>query len=700
MQSWQDVRLYAKWLIKQFKITIETTENGHSLINGVALTYGGYDGTNATFGTNPSLSLILKAYNAEGGFQFSGVYTISTGLERTVKFYEKIEFEIQMAKGHYLSSFTLSREGASGGGGYTWDHANQTISGSRSIALGRGDLDEMGINVGDYDSANAVNNVLATMNRVTDSYTITVDFARQWYLFTVVKMVEENGTLKENPNHIELKRPYNGVVTDGDLDKGLAFHNVAGYFTNRECTEPFNAGSYTVVKDVFIYIKYTPSNDVSHEAKFYGWTKSGYTKLETGKDYVGAYIDNGVTYINGQGGRQWSTAINGLTIVKLPTPTSVYWPDRLAAYVDEYGNLQYVNTGFVLAYWVKISGGASINTSAPITPYVLKNSGLKEGTHYSIVVPGESQIDATGCTIYAVYESIDKTFDMIDFGEADYATKKSDVKDFTIGNGDFTRISFGVLKRYYIDIDKAELLIARTLKNGGESEPEWETADSILLNKSTDTNYLVKATFMPNKDGTYTILGSPVTNYGLEEDKYIYYFKIKVTTSLGIVVYSNNEAWACVNDRLINVSTSVTTGVSGSDNVTISILENDGGNLKYKASKDVATDFTKNEGYVNITSSVGMKGGYVSFWPEKEDGVDLNSASLMKINNEFKLVFGPKDNEHVVGIGESVTFYFYENRDNTGKSCSVAIKIVKADMNGVTVQVIIGWDGAVNASVN
>ena len=699
-ENGEPVRLYAKWLIKQFKITIKTTENGHSLINGTALTYGGYDGTNATFGTNPSLSLILKAYGAEGGFQFSGEYTISTGLERTVKFYEKIEFEIQMANGHYLSAFTLSREGASGGGGYTWDHANQTIIGSRSIALGRGDLDEMGINVGDYDSANAVNNVLATMNRVTDSYTITVDFARQWYLFTVVKMVEENGTLKENPNHIELKRPYNGVVTDGDLDKGLAFHNVAGYYTNRECTEPFNTGSYTVVKDVFIYIKYTPSNDVSHEAKFYGWTKSGYTKLETGKDYVGAYIDNGVTYINGQGGRQWSTAINGLTIVKLPTPTSVYWPDRLAAYVDEYGNLQYVNTGFVLAYWVKISGGASINTSAPITPYVLKNSGLKEGTHYSIVVPGESQIDATGCTIYAVYESIDKTFDMIDFGEADYATKKSDVKDFTIGNGDFTRISFGVLKRYYIDIDKAELLITRTLKNGGESEPEWETADSILLNKSTDTNYLVKATFMPNKDGTYTILGSPVTNYGLEEDKYIYYFKIKVTTSLGIVVYSNNEAWACVNDRLINVSTSVTTGVSGSDNVTISILENDGGKLKYKASKDVATDFTKNEGYVNITSSVGMKGGYVSFWPEKEDGVDLNSASLMKINNEFKLVFGPKDNEHVVGIGESVTFYFYENRDNTGKSCSVTIKIVKADMNGITVQVIIGWDGAVNASVN
>lgn len=702
-ENGEPVRLYAKWLIKQFKITIKTTENGHSLINGTALQYGEYSGTNATFDTNPSLSLILKAYNAEGGSQFSGVYTISTGLERTVKFYEKIEFEIQMAKGHYLSAFTLSREGASGGSGYTWDHANQTISGSRSIALGRGDLDEMGINVGDFDSANAVNNVLATMNRVTDSYTISVDFARQWYVFTVVKMIDENGTLKENPNHINLERPYMGVVTDGDLDKGLAFHNVAGYFKDRECTIPYNDSSYTVVKDVSIYIKYTPSNDVRHEAEFYGWTKSGYTKLETGKDYVGAYKDNGQTYINGQNGRQWSTAINGLTIVKLPTPTSVYWPDQLAAYVDEYGNLQYVNTGFVLAYWVKIIGGASINKSAPITPYVLKNSGLEEGTHYSIVVADPvngTRIDSTGCTIYAVYESIDKTFDMIDFGEADYTTKKSDVKDFSIGNGDYTRISFGVLKRYYIDIDKAELLIARTLKNGGESEPEWGTADSILLNKSADTNYLVKATFMPNKDGTYTILGSPVTNYGLEEDKYIYYFKIKVTTSLGIVVYSNNEAWAYVNDRLINVNTSVTTGVSGSDNVTISILENDGGNLKYKVSKDVTTDFTKNEGYVNITSSVGMKGGYVSFWPEKEDGVDLNSASLMKINNEFKLVFGPKDKEHVVGIGESVTFYFYENRDNTGKSCSVTIKIVKADMNGVTVQVIIGWDGAVNASVN
>lgn len=531
-ENGEPVRLYAKWLIKQFKITIETTENGHSLINGVALTYGGYDGTNATFGTNPSLSLILKAYNAEGGFQFSGVYTISTGLERTVKFYEKIEFEIQMAKGHYLSSFTLSREGASGGGGYTWDHANQTIIGSRSIALGRGDLDEMGINVGDYDSANAVNNVLATMNRVTDSYTITVDFARQWYLFTVVKMVEENGTLKENPNHINLTRPYMGVVTDGDLDKGLAFHNVAGYYTNRECTEPFNDGSYTVVKDVFIYIKYTPSNDVSHEAKFYGWTKSGYTQLETGKDYVGAYIDNDIKYINGQGGRQWSTAINGFKIVKLPTPTSVYWPDRLAAYVDEYGNLQYVNTGFVLAYWVKISGGAPINTSAPITPYVLKNSGLKEGTHYSIVKSG-SEIDETGCTIYAVYESIDKTFD-IEAQIIEKSDAKRDLTAFNIIKNDITQkartFRIGIANNNTIDVFRVTLSIATLDKNGLVN---WDEAIKVPL-----TDYARFVNIVRITNDTFQIANKEVT---FTRDT-TYYFKFEVTTGLGVKVESSNIA--------------------------------------------------------------------------------------------------------------------------------------------------------------
>ena len=547
-ENGEPVRLYAKWLIKQFKITIKTTENGHSLINGTALAYGGYDGTNATFSTNPSLSLILKAYNAEGGFQFSGEYTISTGLERTVKFYEKIEFEIQMAKGHYLSAFTLSREGASGGGGYTWDHANQTISGSRSIALGRGDLDQMGINVGDYDSANGVNNVLATMNRVTDSYTIMVDFARQSYLFTVVKMVEENGTLKENPNHINLTRPYMGVVTDGDLDKGLAFHNVAGYYTNRECTEPFNDGSYTVVKDVFIYIKYTPSNDVSHEAKFYGWTKSGYTQLETGKDYVGAYIDNDIKYINGQGGRQWSTAINGFKIVKLPTPTSVYWPDRLAAYVDEYGNLQYVNTGFVLAYWVKISGGAPINTSAPITPYVLKNSGLKEGTHYSIVKSG-SEIDETGCTIYAVYESIDKTFD-IEAQIIEKSDAKRDLTAFNIIKNDITQkartFRIGIANNNTIDVFRVTLSIATLDKNGLVN---WDEAIKVPL-----TDYARFVNIVRIKNDTFQIGNKEVA---FTRDT-TYYFKFEVTTGLGVKVESSNisEVYYANNELKVAVKKS------------------------------------------------------------------------------------------------------------------------------------------------
>ena len=687
-ENGEPVRLYAKWLIKQFKITIKTTENGHSLINGTALQYGEYSGTNATFGTNPSLSLILKAYNAEGGSQFSGVYTISTGLERSVKFYEKIEFEIQMAKGHYLSAFTLSREGASGGGGYTWDHANQTISGSRSIALGRGDLDQMGINVGDYDSANGVNNVLATMNRVTDSYTIMVDFARQSYLFTVVKMVEENGTLKENPNHINLTRPYMGVVTDGDLDKGLAFHNVAGYYTNRECTEPFNDGSYTVVKDVFIYIKYTPSNDVSHEAKFYGWTKSGYTQLETGKDYVGAYIDNDIKYINGQGGRQWSTAINGFKIVKLPTPTSVYWPDRLAAYVDEYGNLQYVNTGFVLAYWVKISGGAPINTSAPITPYVLKNSGLKEGTHYSIVKSG-SEIDETGCTIYAVYESIDKTFD-IEAQIIEKSDAKRDLTAFNIIKNDITQkartFRIGIANNNTIDVFRVTLSIATLDKNGLVN---WDEAIKVPL-----TDYARFVNIVRIKNDTFQIGNKEVA---FTRDT-TYYFKFEVTTGLRVKVESSNvaEVYYANNELKVTVRKS-SDDLNKVENAPVNMR---GGKLAFK---DL------------------FEGNFIDLIPNATNtGTTVDSRGLTVDVNGYQLI--EADDEKGYGsyveivYKEDVGAYTFEQREyygNTRQSDEFFFTFGKTykDANGVTcvdesntVDIIVGLTvdtfGNINISVN
>ena len=685
----EPVRLYARWLIKQFKITIKTTENGgHSLINGVALPYGSYSGTNATFGTNTSLSLILKAYDAEGGFQFSGAYTISKGLERTVKFYEKIEFEIQMAQGHYLSVFTLSREGASGGGGYTWDHANQTISGSKSITLGRGSLDAMSLEVDDYDSDNAVNNVLATMTRVTDSYTISVDFARQWYVFTVVKMIDENGTLKENPNHINLERPYMGVVTDGDLDKGLAFHNVAGYFKDRECTIPFNESSYTVVKDVSIYIKYTPSNDVSHEAKFYGWTKSGYTKLETGKDYVGAYIDNGVTYINGQNGRQWSTAINGLTIVKLPTPTSVYWPDQLAADVDEYGNVQYVNTGFVLAYWVKIIGGASINKSAPITPYVLKNSGLEEGTHYSIVVPSETQIDATGCTIYAVYESIDKTFD-IEAQVIEQAQAKSDLTTFNITKNDITQkarsFRIAIENNNTIDAANVTLFIATLDKNGLLN---WDDAIEINL-----VDYSRFVNIVRIKDDTFQISNKEVT---FTRDT-TYYFKFVVTTGLKVKVESSNiaEVYYANNELKVAVKTS-----GKLENVKNAPTNIRGGKLEFK-------DLFEGN-FIDLIPNATNTGTTVDF-----NGLTLSVTGYELIADESEKNFGSyveivykedagtylfEQSDYYGNTRQSDEFYFTFGK--TYKDANDVTCVDESNTVGIGVKLTVDRYGYINISIN
>ncbi len=687
-ENGEPVRLYARWLIKQFKITIKTTENGHSLINGVALPYGSYSGTNATFNTNPSLSLILKAYDAEGGSQFSGAYTISKGLERTVKFYEKIEFEIQMAQGHYLSAFTLSREGASGGGGYTWDHANQTISGSKSISLGRGSLDAMSLEVGDYDSENAVNNVLATMTRVTDSYTISVDFARQWYVFTVVKMIDENGTLKENPNHINLERPYMGVVTDGDLDKGLAFHNVAGYFKDRECTIPYNESSYTVVKDVSIYIKYTPSNDVSHEAEFYGWTKSGYTKLETGKDYVGAYKDNGQTYINGQNGRQWSTAINGLTIVKLPTPTSVYWPDQLAAYVDEYGTLQYVNTGFVLAYWVKIIGGASINKSAPITPYVLKNSGLEEGTHYSIVVPGETQIDATGCTIYAVYESIDKTFD-IEAQVIEQAQAKSDLTTFNITKNDITQkarsFKIAIANNNTIDAANVTLFIATLDKNGLVN---WDDAIEINL-----VDYSRFVNIVRIKDDTFQIGNKEVT---FTRDT-TYYFKFVVTTGLKVKIESSNIAEVYYANNELKVAVKTSGELKNVKNAPANIR---GGKLEFK-------DLFEGN-FIDLIPNATNTGTTVDF-----NGLTLSVTGYELIAAESEKNFGSYVE---IVYKEDVSAYTFEQSDyygNTrqsdefyftfGKTYKDANNVTCVDESntvGIGVKLTVDRYGYINISVN
>lgn len=538
-ENGEPVRLYAKWLIKSFTITIKLGNDGKTLFGGTSLPYKEFNPS-----IDVSLGLTLKAYTVQGENYITAACSSANGFERIVKFYEKIELDVFMAKGHYLSSFTLSREGASGGGGYTWDHANQTISGSRSIALGAGALDGMSIQVAQfnqsidgYESGNGANNVRATMERVTDSYTMELDFARQWYSITVIKMIDDNGTLKENPGHVAIERPYGHQITDAELNQAMAFYDFIAFYTNRECTILLSSSFRNVQKDVNIYAKYKSSGTSKHGATFYGWSKNGYAALNTGNDYVYAYTDSQGTHYNGQGNLLWTTAINGLTIVKLPTPTSVYWPDRLAAYVDEYGNLQYVNTGFVLAYWVRINNGGSLsNMKVPLTPYILKNSNLKEDTDYSIVIADPikgTQIDATGCTIYAVYESIDKTFD-IEAQVIEKAQAKKDLTTFNITKNDITQKarSFRIVIANNNTIDAAgvTLSIATLDKNGLVN---WDAAIEVPL-----TDYARFVNIVRIKNDTFQIANKEVT---FTRDT-TYYFKFEVTTGLRVKVESSNIA--------------------------------------------------------------------------------------------------------------------------------------------------------------
>lgn len=535
----QPVRLYAKWIIKSFTITIKLGNDGKTLFGGTSLPYKEFNPS-----IDVSLGLTLKAYTVQGENYITAACSSANGFERIVKFYEKIELDVFMAKGHYLSSFTLSREGASGGGGYTWDHANQTISGSRSIALGAGALDGMSIQVAQfnqsidgYESGNGANNVRATMERVTDSYTMELDFARQWYSITVIKMIDDNGTLKENPGHVAIERPYGHQITDAELNQAMAFYDFIAFYTNRECTILLSSSFRNVQKDVNIYAKYKSSGTSKHGATFYGWSKNGYAALNTGNDYVYAYTDSQGTHYNGQGNLLWTTAINGLTIVKLPTPTSVYWPDRLAAYVDEYGNLQYVNTGFVLAYWVKINNGGSLsNMKVPLTPYILKNSGLKEDTDYWIVVADPikgTQIDSTNCTIYAVYESIDKTFD-IEAQVIEKAQAKKDLTTFNITKNDITQkarsFRIAIVNNNTIDAAGVTLSIATLDKNGLVN---WDEAIEVPL-----TDYARFVNIVRIKNDTFQIGNKEVA---FTRDT-TYYFKFEVTTGLEVKVESSNVA--------------------------------------------------------------------------------------------------------------------------------------------------------------
>lgn len=638
-ENGEPVRLYAKWIIKSFTITIKLGNDGKTLFGGTSLPYKEFNPS-----IDVSLGLTLKAYTVQGENYITAACSSDNGFERIVKFYEEIELDVFMAKGHYLSSFTLSRARASGSIKYKWDHANQTISGSRSIALGAGALDGMSIQVAQfnqsvdgYESGNGANNVRATMERVTDSYTMELDFARQWYSITVIKMIDDNGTLKENPSHVAIERPYGHQITDAELNQAMAFYDFIAFYTNRECTITLPDSFRNVQKDVNIYAKYKSSGTSKHGATFYGWSKNGYAALNTGNDYVYAYTDSQGTHYNGQGNLLWTTAINGLTIVKLPTPTSVYWPDRLAAYVDEYGNLQYVNTGFVLAYWVKINNGGSLsNMKVPLTPYILKNSNLKEDTDYSIVIADPikgTQIDSTNYTIYAVYESIDKTFD-IEAQVIEKAQAKKDLTTFNITKNDITQKarSFRIVIANNNTIDAAgvTLSIATLDKNGLVN---WDDAIDINL-----ADYARFVNIVRIKNDTFQIGNKEVA---FTRDT-TYYFKFEVTTGLGVKVESSNvaEVYYANNELKVSVRKS-SDDLNKVENAPVNMR---GGKLAFK---DL------------------FEGNFIDLIPNATNtGTTVDSRGLTVDVNGYQLI----EAEGEEGFGSYVEIVYNEDADeSTGK---------------------------------
>lgn len=706
-ENGEPVRLYAKWLIKSFTITIKLGNDGKTLFGGTSLPYKEFNPS-----IDVSLGLTLKAYTVQGENYITAACSSADGFERIVKFYEEIELDVFMAKGHYLSKFTLSREGASGSIKYKWDHANQTISGSRSIALGAGALDGMNIQVAQfnqsvdgYESENGANNVRATMKRVTDSYTMELDFARQWYSITVIKMIDDNGTLKENPGHVAIERPYGHQITDAELNQAMAFYDFIAFYTNRECTITLPDSFRNVQKDVNIYAKYKSSGTSKHGATFYGWSKNGYAALNTGNDYVYAYTDSQGTHYNGQGNLLWTTAINGLTIVKLPTPTSVYWPDRLAAYVDEYGNLQYVNTGFVLAYWVKINNGGSLsNMKVPLTPYILKNSNLKEDTDYSIVIADPikgTQIDATGCTIYAVYESIDKTFD-IEAQVIEKAQAKKDLTTFNITKNDITQkarsFRIAIVNNNTIDAAGVTLSIATLDKNGLVN---WDDAIDINL-----ADYARFVNIVRIKNDTFQIGNKEVA---FTRDT-TYYFKFEVTTGLGVKVESSNVAEVYYANNELKVAVKKSGELKDIKNAPSSGAR--GGKLEFKDLFegnfiDLIPNATNTGTTVDFNGLTLSVTGYELIEADDEKGY---GSYVEIVYNEDVGAYTFEQREYYGNTRQSDEFFFTFGKtykDANGVTCvdesntvGIGVKLTVDSYGYINISVNVNWGGYTNLTLS
>ncbi len=481
------VKLYAQWEIKKFEVSISVGDEFDGLFEGLGLGYEGYTGENASGYrlTSPLvITLIKRPYNSS---VITGSETLSSSgeISITYEFYESVGLEITMAEGHYLSRAIVNGQSFNA----TWNSSSFSTTGLSEIYSGSeriGRLDNMTFNYGAYyahddsavddDSLRCKRDIRGTINNIVTNYDINLEFARQYYHITIIKMRynAQNDTVSEFDEHIIFTVPHRGEFAVGKISGG-AFLQSDGIYTDPGCKEALEGQVLYVYEDTTLYMKYIPDLSDVHAGHFYGWGGSGYVEINTGSNYIYSVVSDDVRYINGENAH-WTDCLVGMMIQKFPILTAFYWPDEVDGDQDTPG----VRTGLHFAYWVEF-GSSNISPSKILTPYVLQTDYIN--TPYTIVRAGHA-LDA-GDRYYAVFESYDKKV------EIDSITGSGDGShdDFFMqisGNGQYKTLTFR-LGTSKIDVKEAYFQV---LYNGMLYEFAAETNGIYTQNVYYEFNLL------------------------------------------------------------------------------------------------------------------------------------------------------------------------------------------------------------------
>ena len=406
------VKLYAQWEIKKFEVSISVGDEFDGLFEGLGLGYEGYTGENASgyaLASRLVITLSKRPYNSS---VITDDKTLSSSgtISMTYEFYERVDLEITMAEGHYLSAAIVNdfRFDA------VWNSSSFSTTGLSYInsiggTEGIGRLDNMPFNYGTYyahddsavndDSLRCKRDIRGTINNIVTNYDINLEFARQYFDVTIVQLRVNNDGSLTIFNTIDYIVPHKGVFDITLLEGQPFFSSDNNLYVDFECNTVYTGQRSYIYNNLSLYAKYTPDSTKTHEGHFYGWggSGSGYVEIDTGANYVYSVRNEGVTYTNGSGGYHWTDCLVGMKIQKFPVVTAFYWPDS----VDGGPNDPGAETGLHFVYWVRFTGGTV--PMVALTPYILQTEFANQ---YDIVEQGTTM--NSGDRYYAVFESYDK----------------------------------------------------------------------------------------------------------------------------------------------------------------------------------------------------------------------------------------------------------------------------------------------------